>query len=53
MGKLYILPFTFLFNCTFQIEALHRRIAEILDVAASCGVAIACMQEAWSMLLSD
>lgn len=32
-----------------QIEALHHRIAEILEVAASCGVTIACLQEAWTM----
>ncbi|KAE8634550.1 hypothetical protein XENTR_v10002347 [Xenopus tropicalis] len=34
---------------TEQISALHRRIAEIVEVAATCGVNIVCFQEAWSM----
>ncbi|NP_001087502.1 ureidopropionase, beta S homeolog [Xenopus laevis] len=34
---------------TEQISALHRRIAEIVEVAAMCGVNIVCFQEAWSM----
>jgi len=32
-----------------QRDALHTRIAEMLEVAAACGVNIACMQEAWTM----
>lgn len=32
-----------------QIEALHTRISEIIDVAAKCGVNVLCMQEAWTM----
>ena len=32
----------------FQREALHQRVAQMLEVAAECGVNIACMQEAWS-----
>ncbi|XP_074147140.1 beta-ureidopropionase [Sminthopsis crassicaudata] len=32
-----------------QVGALHRRIEEILEVAAQCGVNIICFQEAWTM----
>ncbi|XP_072271665.1 beta-ureidopropionase [Pyxicephalus adspersus] len=32
-----------------QVNALHRRIAEIVEVAALCGVNIVCFQEAWTM----
>lgn len=32
-----------------QREALHRRITEITEAAALCGVNILCMQEAWTM----
>ncbi|XP_068094419.1 beta-ureidopropionase [Hyperolius riggenbachi] len=32
-----------------QVHALHRRIAEIVEVAAKCGVNIVCFQEAWTM----
>ncbi|XP_073485334.1 beta-ureidopropionase [Aquarana catesbeiana] len=32
-----------------QVNALHRRIAEIVDVAAMCDVNIICFQEAWTM----
>ncbi|XP_020833294.1 beta-ureidopropionase [Phascolarctos cinereus] len=32
-----------------QVGALHRRIAEIVEVAAQCGVNIVCFQEAWTM----
>ncbi|XP_018412892.1 PREDICTED: beta-ureidopropionase isoform X3 [Nanorana parkeri] len=32
-----------------QVNALHRRIAEIVEVAAMCGVNIVCFQEAWTM----
>ncbi|KAM4708353.1 beta-ureidopropionase [Discoglossus pictus] len=32
-----------------QVSALHKRIAEIVDVAAMCGVNIVCFQEAWTM----
>ena len=31
-----------------QITALHKRIGEMVDVAAMCGVNIVCFQEAWS-----
>lgn len=31
-----------------QVAALHRRIEEIVGVAAMCGVNIVCFQEAWS-----
>ncbi|KAM4049159.1 beta-ureidopropionase [Anomaloglossus baeobatrachus] len=32
-----------------QVNALHRRIAEIVEVAAMCDVNIVCFQEAWTM----
>ncbi|XP_064424139.1 beta-ureidopropionase [Latimeria chalumnae] len=32
-----------------QVAALHRRIGEIVEVAAMCGVNIICFQEAWTM----
>jgi beta-ureidopropionase len=32
-----------------QIESLHKRISDIIQVAAVCGVNIMCMQEAWTM----
>ncbi|XP_048838646.1 beta-ureidopropionase [Brienomyrus brachyistius] len=32
-----------------QIDALHRRIGDIVEVAAMCGVNIVCFQEAWTM----
>ncbi|RMC06004.1 hypothetical protein DUI87_17549 [Hirundo rustica rustica] len=32
-----------------QVAALHRRIEEIVGVAAVCGVNIVCFQEAWTM----
>ncbi|KAJ6659071.1 hypothetical protein lerEdw1_019374 [Lerista edwardsae] len=32
-----------------QVTALHRRIEEIVEVAAMCGVNIVCFQEAWTM----
>ncbi|XP_028680744.1 beta-ureidopropionase [Erpetoichthys calabaricus] len=32
-----------------QIVALHKRIEEIVEVAAMCGVNIVCFQEAWTM----
>ncbi|XP_057267272.1 beta-ureidopropionase isoform X2 [Pezoporus wallicus] len=32
-----------------QVAALHRRIAEIVEVAAQSGVNIVCFQEAWTM----
>ncbi|XP_076453415.1 beta-ureidopropionase-like [Babylonia areolata] len=32
-----------------QREALHRRITEMVEAAALCGVNILCMQEAWTM----
>ncbi|KAM5193237.1 beta-ureidopropionase [Mantella aurantiaca] len=32
-----------------QVNALHRRISEIVEVAAMCGVNIICFQEAWTM----
>ncbi|XP_063769109.1 beta-ureidopropionase isoform X2 [Pseudophryne corroboree] len=32
-----------------QVSSLHRRIAEIVDVAAMCDVKIVCFQEAWTM----
>ncbi|XP_072462844.1 beta-ureidopropionase isoform X3 [Notamacropus eugenii] len=32
-----------------QVRALHGRIAEILEVAAQCGVNVVCFQEAWTM----
>lgn len=32
-----------------QITALHKRIGEIVEVAAMCGVNIICFQEAWTM----
>uniref|UniRef100_A0A8C3LC67 Beta-ureidopropionase n=1 Tax=Chrysolophus pictus TaxID=9089 RepID=A0A8C3LC67_CHRPC len=32
-----------------QVAALHRRIEEIVEVAAMCGVNIICFQEAWTM----
>ncbi|XP_062855251.1 beta-ureidopropionase isoform X2 [Trichomycterus rosablanca] len=32
-----------------QITALHKRVGEIVDVAAVCGVNIICFQEAWTM----
>ncbi|XP_073419862.1 beta-ureidopropionase [Dendrobates tinctorius] len=32
-----------------QVNALHRRIAEIVEVAALCDVNIVCFQEAWTM----
>ncbi|KAJ8263305.1 hypothetical protein COCON_G00157620 [Conger conger] len=32
-----------------QITALHRRVGEVVEVAAMCGVNIVCFQEAWTM----
>uniref|UniRef100_A0A4W4FHM7 Beta-ureidopropionase n=1 Tax=Electrophorus electricus TaxID=8005 RepID=A0A4W4FHM7_ELEEL len=32
-----------------QITALHKRVSEIVEVAAFCGVNIVCFQEAWTM----
>uniref|UniRef100_U3IMJ5 Beta-ureidopropionase 1 n=1 Tax=Anas platyrhynchos platyrhynchos TaxID=8840 RepID=U3IMJ5_ANAPP len=32
-----------------QVAALHKRIEEIVEVAAMCGVNIVCFQEAWTM----
>ncbi|XP_063050680.1 beta-ureidopropionase isoform X2 [Engraulis encrasicolus] len=32
-----------------QISALHKRIGEMVEVAAMCGVNIVCFQEAWTM----
>uniref|UniRef100_A0A8B9R9M0 Ureidopropionase, beta n=1 Tax=Astyanax mexicanus TaxID=7994 RepID=A0A8B9R9M0_ASTMX len=32
-----------------QITALHKRVGEMVDVAAACGVNIVCFQEAWTM----
>ncbi|XP_035691097.1 beta-ureidopropionase-like [Branchiostoma floridae] len=32
-----------------QVAALHARIAEIVEVAAMCGVNIICFQETWTM----
>ncbi|XP_069817295.1 beta-ureidopropionase [Dendropsophus ebraccatus] len=32
-----------------QVNAMHRRIAEIVEVAAKCDVNIVCFQEAWTM----
>ncbi|MGH0144204.1 UNVERIFIED_CONTAM: hypothetical protein FKN15_047064 [Acipenser sinensis] len=32
-----------------QITALHKRIGEIVEVAAMCGVNIICFQEAWTV----
>lgn len=32
-----------------QIAALHKRIGDIVEVAAMCGVNIICFQEAWTM----
>ncbi|XP_042334460.1 beta-ureidopropionase isoform X1 [Sceloporus undulatus] len=32
-----------------QVAALHRRIEEIVEVAAMCGVNIVCFQEVWTM----
>lgn len=35
--------------CSFnQVAALHGRIAEMVEVAAMCGVNIVCFQETWS-----
>ncbi|KAG9354652.1 hypothetical protein JZ751_001365 [Albula glossodonta] len=34
-----------------QITALHRRVGEMVEVAAMCGVNIVCFQEAWSEYL--
>ncbi|XP_030073238.1 beta-ureidopropionase [Microcaecilia unicolor] len=34
---------------TEQVAALHKRIAEMVEVAAMCGVNIVCFQEAWTM----
>lgn len=31
-----------------QINAMHSRVGEILEVAAMCGVNVVCFQEAWS-----
>lgn len=31
-----------------QVAALHGRIAEMVEVAAMCGVNIVCFQETWS-----
>ena len=31
-----------------QINALHSRVGEIVEVAAMCGVNIVCFQETWS-----
>lgn len=33
-----------------QINAMHSRISEIIEVAAMCGVNIICLQETWSEL---
>lgn len=33
-----------------QINAMHSRIGEIIEVAAMCGVNIVCFQETWSEL---
>uniref|UniRef100_A0A8B9JTY5 Ureidopropionase, beta n=1 Tax=Astyanax mexicanus TaxID=7994 RepID=A0A8B9JTY5_ASTMX len=33
-----------------QITALHKRVGEMVDVAAACGVNIVCFQEAWTLL---
>ncbi|CAC5365627.1 UPB1 [Mytilus coruscus] len=32
-----------------QIESLHNRITEIIEVASLCGVNVICLQEAWTM----
>ncbi|XP_030632869.1 beta-ureidopropionase isoform X1 [Chanos chanos] len=32
-----------------QITALHKRVGEMVEVAAMCGVNIVCFQEAWTM----
>ncbi|XP_019394946.1 PREDICTED: beta-ureidopropionase [Crocodylus porosus] len=32
-----------------QVAALHKRIEEIVEVAAICGVNVVCFQEAWTM----
>jgi len=32
-----------------QRDAIHHRVAEMIEVAAQCGVNIVCMQEAWTM----
>ncbi|XP_063396601.1 beta-ureidopropionase-like [Mytilus trossulus] len=32
-----------------QIESLHNRISEIIEVASLCGVNVICLQEAWTM----
>uniref|UniRef100_A0A8D0L9I3 Beta-ureidopropionase n=1 Tax=Sphenodon punctatus TaxID=8508 RepID=A0A8D0L9I3_SPHPU len=32
-----------------QVAALHKRIEEIVEVAAMCGVNVVCFQEAWTM----
>ncbi|KAI5094885.1 beta-ureidopropionase [Silurus meridionalis] len=32
-----------------HITALHKRVGDIVEVAASCGVNIVCLQEAWTM----
>eukprot|EP00128_Syssomonas_multiformis_P000345 Colp12_sorted_trinity150504_noHs@16760 len=34
-----------------QIEAIHKRIATMLEAAHECGVNIVCFQEAWSRVL--
>lgn len=31
-----------------QVAAMHSRIAEMVEVAAMCGVNIVCFQETWS-----
>lgn len=35
-------------NISFQINAIHSRVGEIVEVAAMCGVNIICFQETWS-----
>ncbi|KAJ8285769.1 hypothetical protein GJAV_G00030730 [Gymnothorax javanicus] len=32
-----------------QITALHKRVGEMVEVAAMCGVNVVCFQEAWTM----
>lgn len=36
-----------------QINAMHSRVGEIIEVAAMCGVNIVCFQETWSEFFSD
>ncbi|XP_043572135.1 beta-ureidopropionase isoform X2 [Chiloscyllium plagiosum] len=37
------------FPVSEQVAALQKRIADIVEVAAMCGVNIVCLQEAWTM----